>query len=128
VCVVLAGRERSAIAGFVSQVPPVTAALCLRHLALALSAGIEARAARALLHALAVTLRRASEDMRAFALKREAYRSVLVTAEESRAHLDALRRPARAHPAMDRSGVGAGVVIAAERLSQPWAGTAAAAS
>jgi len=106
VCAVLADRERSAIAGFVSQVPPVSAALCLRHPALALSAGIEAGAARALLHALAVTLRRDSEDMRAFALKREAYRSGLVTAEESRAHLDALRRlagpPALTQPWTDQ--------------------------
>jgi hypothetical protein len=106
VCAVLADRERTAIADFVSQVPPVTAALCLRHLALALSAGIEARAARALLHALLVTLRRDSEDMRAFALKREAYRGGLVTAEESRAHLDALRRlagpPALTQPWTDQ--------------------------
>jgi hypothetical protein len=106
VCEALAGRERSTIAGLVSQVPPPTAALCLRHLALALSAGLETRAARALLHALAATLRRDSEDMRAYALKREAYHSGLVTAEESRAHLDALRRlagpPALNQPWSDR--------------------------
>jgi hypothetical protein len=54
---------------------------------------------------LAARLRRDSEDMRAFALKREAYRSRLVTAEESRAHDDALRRLA-GRPA----------------LTQPWAG------
>ena len=42
--------------------------------------------------------------MRAFALKREAYRSGLVTEEESRAHLDALCRLA---------GLPA--------LTQPWA-------
>jgi hypothetical protein len=92
VCVALADRERTAIAGLMSQVPPTTAALCLRHLALALSAGLETRAARALLGVLAAALRRDSEDMRAYALKREAYRSGLVTAEESRAYLDALRR------------------------------------
>jgi len=92
VCAALADRERTAIADLISQVRAVAAALCLRHLALALSAGVEARAAQALLGALAATLRRDSEDMRAFALKREAYRSALVTAEESRAHLDALRR------------------------------------
>jgi hypothetical protein len=92
VCAALADRERTAIAGLISQVPSAATALCLRHLALALSAGVEAGAARALLHALAAALRRDSEDMRAYALKREAYRSALVTAEESRAHLDALRR------------------------------------
>ncbi|MGH9017765.1 MAG: SLC13 family permease, partial [Acidimicrobiales bacterium] len=83
VCAALADAERTAIAGLISQVPVATAVLCLRHLALALSAGVEAGAARALLHALAGRLRRDSEDMRAFALKREAYRSGLVTAEES---------------------------------------------
>ncbi len=104
VCAALADRERTAIAGLISQIRPVTAALCLRHLALALSAGLDAGAARALLQTLAATLRRDSEDMRAYALKREAYHSALVTAEESRAHLDALRRLA-GPPA----------------LTQPWA-------
>ena len=106
VCAALTASERTAIAGLIAQIPPTTAALCLRHLALALSAGVEDRTARALLNALAATLRRDSEDMRAFALKREAYRSGLVTAEESRAHLDALRRlagpPALAHPWTDQ--------------------------
>jgi nucleotide-binding universal stress UspA family protein len=106
VCAALADRERTAIADLVSQVPPVAAAPCLRHLALALAAGVEARAAQALLNALAAILRRDSEDMRAFALKREAYRSALVTAEESRAHLDALRRlagpPALTQPWTDQ--------------------------
>ena len=101
VCAALADRERTAIADLISQVRPVAAALCLRHLASALSAGMEAGAAQALLHALAATLRRDGEDMRAFALKREAYLSGLVTAEESRAHLDALRRLA-GPPALTR--------------------------
>ena len=91
-CAALADRERTAIAGLISQVPPTTAALCLRHLALALPGGLEAGAARALLRTLAATLRRDSEDMRAYALKREAYRGALVTDEESRAHLDTLRK------------------------------------
>jgi Dynamin family len=106
VCAALADRERTAIADLLSQVPPVAAVPCLRHLALALSAGVEASVAQALLHALAAILRRDSEDMRAFALKREAYRSGLVTAEESRAHLDALRRlagpPALTQPWTDQ--------------------------
>jgi hypothetical protein len=106
VCAALSGCERTAIAGLISQVRPAAAALCLRHLALTLSAGMEAGAAQALLHALAATLRRDSEDMRAYALKREAYHSRLVTAEESRAHLDALRRlagpPALTQPWTDQ--------------------------
>jgi Dynamin family len=106
VCAALADRERTAIAGLISQIRPATAALCLRHLALALSAGLDAGAAQASLHTLAATLRRDSEDMRAYALKREAYHSALVTAEESRAHLDALHRlagpPALTQPWTDQ--------------------------
>lgn len=41
---------------------------------------------------LADALRRHGDDMRAYALKREGLHSGLVTEEESRAHLDALRR------------------------------------
>jgi Dynamin family len=104
VCTALAGRERAAIAELISQVPAVPVAVCLRHLALALSAGANAQTGQALLRGLAARLRRDSEDMRAFALKREAYRSGLVTAEESHAHADALRRLA---------GLPA--------LTQPWA-------
>jgi len=106
VCAALADRERTAIADLISQARTAAAGLCLRHLALALSAGMEPWAARALLRALAAMLRRDSEDMRAYALKREAYRSALVTAEESRAHLDALRRlagpPALTQPWTDQ--------------------------
>jgi hypothetical protein len=104
VCTALAGRERTAIAELISQVPAAPVAVCLRHLALALSAGANAQTGQALLRGLAARLRRDSEDMRAFALKREAYRSGLVTTEESRAHADALRRLA---------GLPA--------LTQPWA-------
>ena len=106
VCAALAHRERTAIADLISHARPAATALCLRHLALALSAGVEPGAARALLRALAAILRRDSEDMRAYALKREAYHSALVTAEEARAHLDALRRlaglPALTRPWTDQ--------------------------
>ncbi len=106
VCTALAASERSAIAELVSQAPPLTITLCLRHLALTLSAGADPATCRALLRAAATALRRESEDMRSFALKREAYRRGLVTAEESRAHLDALRQlagqPALAQPWVDQ--------------------------
>lgn len=105
VCAALANRERAAITAVVEQATAAPAALCLRHLALVLSAGPDPATARALLRVLAATLRRDSEDMRAYALKREAYQSGLATAEESRAHLHALRRLA---------GLAA--------LAQPWAG------
>jgi len=104
VCAALAASERTAIAELVSQALPLTITLCLRHLALTLSAGADPPTCGVLLRAAAAALRRDSEDMRSFALKREAYRRSLVTAEESRAHLDALRRLA---------GLPA--------LTQPWA-------
>jgi len=106
VCAALAARERAAITELISQVPPAAAPLCLHHLALALSAGANPRTCRILLRAAATALRRDSEDMRSFALKREAYRRGLVTTEESRAHLDALRRlaglPALTQPWTDQ--------------------------
>ena len=92
VCTAMAARERTAIAELISQVPPVTTALCLRHLALTLIAGADQPTCRMLLRATATALRRESEDMRSFALKREAYRRGLVTTDESRAYRDALCR------------------------------------
>lgn len=103
VCSAMAARERAAIAELISQVPPVTTALCLSHLALTLAAGADQRTCRILLRAGATTLRRQSEDMRSFALKREAYRRGLVTTEESRAHRDALCR-----------------LVGLPALTQPW--------
>jgi Dynamin family len=93
-CAALADREREAVSEAVGQPPaaPAGAALCLRHLALALAAGPPPDTGRAMVRALAVALRRDGDDMRAYALKREALHSGLVTEEESRAHLGALRR------------------------------------
>jgi len=45
-----------------------------------------------MIRALAAALRADGEDMRGYALKREALHNWLVTDEESRAHQDALRR------------------------------------
>jgi hypothetical protein len=89
-CRALAARERDAIAEAASQAPD--SPLCLRHLALALTAGPPPAARRAMIRALAATLRADAEDMRDYALKREALHNWLVTDEESRAHQDALRR------------------------------------
>jgi hypothetical protein len=93
-CMALADRERSVITQIIARPPEAAAAaaLCLRHLALALAASPAAETGRAMLRALAATLRRDAEDMRVYALKREALHSGLVTDEESRAHLDVLRR------------------------------------
>jgi GTPase SAR1 family protein len=92
-CAALAERERSAITEVTSQTPDgaATATLCLRHLAPALAAAGTPEMGRPMLRALAAALRRDAEDMRAYALKREALHSGLVTDEESRAHLDTLR-------------------------------------
>lgn len=89
-CGALGARERAAIADVISNGPD--GALCLRHLALALSTGPSSEAAQAMLCAVAAALRRDSDDMRGYALKREALHSGLVTDEESRAYLAALRR------------------------------------
>ncbi len=104
VCAALAASERTAIAELFSTALPQTITLCLRHLALTLSADADPPTCRVLLRAAATALRRESEDMRSFALKREAYRRGLVTAGESRAHLDALRR-----------------LVGLPALTQPWA-------
>lgn len=68
-----------------------TPVLCLHHLAAVLAAGPDANRARAMTQAMATRLRRASEDMRSFALAREAIRRGLVTAEENKAYEDVLR-------------------------------------
>jgi Dynamin family len=93
-CAALAERERKAVSEAVGQAPAASAAaaLCLRHLALVLAAGPPPDTGRALVRALAGALRRDGDDMRAYALKREALHSALVTQEESRAYLGALRR------------------------------------
>ena len=89
-CQALYARERDAIAEVATQTPD--SPLCLRHLALALTAGASPAAGRAMMRSLAAALRSDSEDMRGYALKREALHNWLVTDEESRAHQDALRR------------------------------------
>ncbi|MDN5765143.1 MAG: dynamin family protein [Humibacillus sp.] len=65
--------------------------LCLHHLALALKAGPRAADGRAMVRSLAARLRRDSEDMRSYALKREAFDQGLLTDEEALAHLASLQ-------------------------------------
>jgi len=89
-CATLAEREREAVSEAAGQAPGA-AALCLRHLALALAEDPSPDTGRAMIRSLAAALRRDGDDMRAYALKREALHSGLVTEEESRAHLGALR-------------------------------------
>lgn len=88
-CQTLAARERDAIAEAALRVPDDP--LCVRHLALALAAGPPPAAGRAMVRSLAAALRRDGDHMRDYALKREGLHHWMVTEEESRAHLDALR-------------------------------------
>jgi GTPase SAR1 family protein len=105
VCAVLAGTEREAAGELAAQAPAAAdpPRLCLRHLALVLEACSSLPAGRAMTSALVAALQRASENMRAFALKREALRRGLITADEASASSDALRllagQPALAVPA-----------------------------
>jgi len=92
-CASLAKRERSVIAEITAPASTAgSAALCLRHLAMALGADLEPETRRAMVLSLAHALRRDAEDMRAYVLKREALHHGLATEEESGAYLDPLRR------------------------------------
>ena len=103
-CALLAGTEREAAGELAAQAPAATdpPRLCLRHLALVLEACSSLPACRAMTSALAASLQRASENMRSYALKREALRRGLITADEASAYSDALRllasQPALALP------------------------------
>lgn len=88
VCAALAESERSAVTDVASET--LTGTLCLRHVSLALAAGPAAEHGRAMVSALSAALRRNSEDMRAYALKRAALHSGLLTDEESEAYLHTL--------------------------------------
>ncbi len=90
-CAVLDGTERKAAGELAAQAlaadPP---RLCLHHLALVLDACPSLPAGRAMTSVLAAALQRASENMRVFALKREALRRGLIAADEASAAADAL--------------------------------------
>ncbi len=100
-CTIISATERQAAANLAAQ-PPAAAGLpvlCLRHVALVLQSCSALPAGRAMTGALAAALQRASENMRAYALKREALRRGLITADEASAYSDALRLLA-GHPAL----------------------------
>jgi Dynamin family len=104
-CAVLARAEQEA-AGELAAHASVTSTpprLCLSHLVLVLEMNPALPAGQAMTRALAEALARASENMRAYALKREALRRGLITTDEGSAYSDALRllagQPALALPA-----------------------------
>jgi len=66
--------------------------VCLRHLALLLGASSSADVARFLLGEAVRRFDQLSEDMRSYAIKRDAIRSGLLTGDEDEAHLRALIR------------------------------------
>ena len=93
-CALLTERERSVITEITSGTPAEagSATLCLRHLTQALAADPALKTGQAMVQALADALRRTADDMRTYALKREALHSGLLTEEESGAYLDTRRR------------------------------------
>jgi hypothetical protein len=89
---VLARSEQETAEELAAQAPSAAGPrLCLRHLALVLNLHPSLAAGSGMTGALAAALQRASENMRAYALKREALRGGLITADEAIAYSDALR-------------------------------------
>jgi ribosome biogenesis GTPase A len=89
VCAALRQAESTAVTDE-AKIASTERTLCLRHISLVLSAAPPFDRARQMLTGLAARLRRESEDMRAYTLKREALHSGLVTGEESQAYDDTL--------------------------------------
>ena len=93
-CLALADAERGAVAGFIASLPETPAGraplLCLRHLAAVLGGHPGNARAQWLALRLAETLRRASEDMQTYALKRDSFRSYLQSEEERAAAIQAI--------------------------------------
>jgi len=77
--------------------PQEIPALCLRHAAEAISRGLDGTLARQLVSATAGRLKRRSEDMRTYSLKRLSLRRRFIDQEEERAYRDVLLRLA-GHP------------------------------
>ena len=102
-CAEVAAMERSETARLAGgEIPAPPPLLCMRHLTLVLQAGPCPEAAAAMVGTLASALDRAAEDMRSYALKREALRRALIAADEADAYRHALRllagEPALAQP------------------------------
>jgi hypothetical protein len=90
-CALLAETEQETAEEVAASPEAVPPRLCLRHLALVLQACPPLPKGRAMTSALTAALQRASENMRTYALKREALRRGLITAEEASACTDSLR-------------------------------------
>jgi hypothetical protein len=90
-CALLVDTERETAGELAANPEAAPPRLCLRHLALVLEACPPLPKGRAMTSALTAALQRASENMRAYALKREALRRGLITADEASAYSDSLR-------------------------------------
>lgn len=88
VCRVVADAERDALWALDAADSHATA--CMRHLEAAAAVGLRPEALRCLARRLAENLHRHAEDMRAYALKREALAVSSLTVEESDAYREAL--------------------------------------
>ncbi|HET6188626.1 MAG TPA: dynamin family protein [Trebonia sp.] len=100
ICAALAGHESRTVAELATQPEDAgEAALCLRHASLVLGGLRSPVTGQAILRRLSQALRRGSEDMRSYAMKREALQNSLVTREESHAHEEVLRLLA-GHPSL----------------------------
>lgn len=84
--------ERTAVANAIDAAgdPDRAPTLCVPHLRHAVAMALGAERIHALVGGLVAVLRRRSEDMRSYALKREAHHGELLTDEETRAHREAL--------------------------------------
>jgi len=97
VCLALAAAEREAIADVLRELPrdprgETPPGLCVPHLSQVLDANPGAEQAKWLARSLALTMERAAEDMRAFALKRQSLRRELISDEERVAYRQAICR------------------------------------
>lgn len=102
-CAEVAAAEHSETERLAKDEPADAApVLCLRHLRLVLQAGPPPEVAAGMAGALGRALERAAQDMRSYALKREALRRALISADEADAYRHALRllagEPALAQP------------------------------
>ena len=102
-CAEVAAAERNETERLAKDEPAGAApVLCLRHLRMVLQAGAPPDVAAGMVGALGHALERAAQDMRSYALKREALRRALISADEADAYRHALRllagEPALAQP------------------------------
>lgn len=103
ICAVLQETEERAVADTARLLErgEQTSPLCLHHLSVLIDNHLQLEVARPLVEQTATTLRQSSEDMRLYALKREALHRELLISNEEQSHLVILHFLA-GHPALAR--------------------------